>query len=89
MHKSQEKSPFRYWAIHQISENKDNNHHANITWEVLARHHAYNTRSKTWWNEKQKIALHRNNNMLNQQTEILNKCRHRNKYALISYDSKD
>ena len=30
-----------------------------------------------------------NANMLNKRTEILNKCRHKNKYALISYDSKD
>ena len=33
--------------------------------------------------------LQRNNNMLNRRTAILNKCRHKNKYALISYDSKD
>ena len=53
---------------------------------------AYNTRSKRCslsLNEKMKIALHRNNTMLNKQTEILNKSRHENKYALISYDSKD
>ena len=35
------------------------------------------------------IALHRNNNILNKQTEILDKCRHKSKYALISYESKD
>ena len=28
-------------------------------------------------------------NMLHRRTEILNKCRHKSKYALISYDSKD
>ena len=50
----------------------------------------YNTTSKRCslcLNEKLKIALHRNNNMLNRRTEILNKGRHKNKYALISFDS--
>ena len=40
-------------------------------------------------NEKLKIVLHRDSNMLNRRTKILNKCRHKNKYALILYDSKD
>ena len=35
------------------------------------------------------IALHRNNNILNKRTEILDKCRHKSKYALMSYESKD
>ena len=75
-----------FWRI------KDNKHKANITWEILGRHQAYNARSKRCslcLNEKLKIALHRNNNMLNSGTEILNKCTHESKYALISYDSKD
>ena len=78
----------KFWKI------KDNKHNANITWEILGRgrHQAYNTNSKRCslcLNEKLKIVLHRDNNMLNRRTEILNKCRHKNKYALISYDSKD
>ena len=74
-----------FWRI------KDNKHNANITWEILGRHQAYNTSSKRCslcLNEKLKIVLHRDN-MLNRRTEILNKCRHKNKYALISNDSKD
>ena len=45
----------------------DNKHNANITWEILGRHQAYNTSSKRCslcLNEKLKIALHRNSNML-------------------------
>ena len=75
-----------FWRI------KDNKHNANITWEILGRHQAYNTSSKRCslcLNEKLKIALHRNNNMLNRRTEMLNKCRNKNKYARISYNSKD
>ena len=71
---------------------KDNKHNANITREVLGRHQAYNTSSKKCslcLNEKLKIALYRNNNMLNRRTKILKKCRHKIKYSLISYDSKD
>ena len=75
-----------FWRI------KDNKYSTDITWDILGRHQAYNTSRKRyslWLNEKLKIALRRNNNMLNKRTEILNKCRHKNKYALISYDSKD
>ena len=40
-------------------------------------------------NEKLAIALHKDDNMLNKRSEIISKCRHRNKYMLASYDSKD
>ena len=63
----------KFWRI------KDNKQKANITWEILGRHQAYNTNNKRCLNEKLKIALHRNNNMLNGQIEILNKCRHKKK----------
>ena len=77
-----------FWRI------KDNKRSVNTTWEILGRHQAYNTsrssnRCLLCLNEKLKIALHRNNNMLNRRTKKLNKCRHKNKYALISYNSKD
>ena len=64
-----------FWRI------KGNKHSANITWNILGRHQAYNSSSKRCspcLNEKLKTALHRNNNMLNKGTEILNKCRHKN-----------
>ena len=38
-------------------------------------------------NEKLQIPISRGNNMLNTRTEIISKCRHRNKHALVSYDS--
>ena len=40
-------------------------------------------------NEKLKTELHRNNNIPNKQTEILNKCQHKNSDVLISYYTKD
>ena len=71
-----------FWKI------KDNKRSANITWEILGRHQAYNTSSKRCslcLNEKLKIPLQRNNNKLNERTKVLNKCRHKNKYALLLY----
>ena len=58
----------------------------------LDRHYAYNTSSKRCLlnlNEKLKITLRRNSKMINKQAEILNKCGHRNKYTLMSYDRKN
>ena len=75
-----------FWKI------KNNKRSANMSWDILGRQLAYNTSSKRYslcLDEKLKTALHRNNNMLNRRTEILSNCRHKNKYALISYDSKD
>ena len=40
-------------------------------------------------NEKLAIALHKDDNMLNKRAEIIRKCRHKNKYMLACYDSKD
>ena len=85
-HKSDTELSNKFWRI------KDNKPNANITWEILGRHQAYYTSSKRYslcLNEKLKIVLHRGSNMLNRRTKILNKCRHKRKYALILYDSKD
>ena len=50
--------------------------------EILGRHRAYNRsskRSSLSLNEKMKIALYKNNNMLKKQTKILSNCRHKNR----------
>ena len=76
----------------KIWKTKSNKHSVNTTREILGRHQTYNTSSERCslcLNEKLKIALHRNNNMRNKRTEILNKSRQKNKYALTSYYSKD
>ena len=75
-----------YWNI--ISANKT----SNVSWEILGTHKSYNQSSKRCLlclNEKLAIALHKDDNMLNKRSEIISKCRHRNKYMLASYDSKD
>ena len=75
-----------YWNI--ISAKKT----SNISWEILGTHKSYNQSSKRCLlclNEKLAIALHKDDNMLNKRSEIISKCRDRNKYVLASYDSKD
>ena len=75
-----------YWNI--ISANKT----SSVSWEILGTHKSYNQGSKRCLlclNEKPAVALHKDDNMLNKRLEIISKCRHRNKYMLASYDSKD
>ena len=54
-----------------------------LVWKILGQYEAYNVSTKL------QIAIYRWNNMLNKRTEIISKCRHRDKYALASYDSMD
>ena len=75
-----------YWKI------KNNNQNANIIWNIFGQYKSYNPISKRCalcLNEKLAIALHKDGVMLNKRSEIISKCRHRKKYALASYDSKD
>ena len=63
-----------------------------FVWKNLGQHQPYNVNTK-WCllclNEKLQITIYRENSMLNKRTEIISKCRHRNKYALASHDSMD
>ena len=64
----------------------------NKTLEILGTHKSYNQSSKRCLlclNEKLAIALHGDDNMLNKRCEVISKCKHRNKYMLANYDSKD
>ena len=63
-----------------------------LVWKMLGQYQPYNVNTKRCLlclNEKLQIAIYRRNNMLNKRTEIISKCRYRNKYALASYDSMD
>ena len=65
---------------------------SNIFWEILGTHKSYNQSSKRCLlclNEKLAIALHKSDTMLNKRSEVISKCRRRNKYMLVNYDSKD
>ena len=61
----------------------------NIAWEILRKHQTYNPNTKKCslcLNEKLKIVRYKGRNLLNKRSEIINKYRHRNKYALALYD---
>ena len=63
-----------------------------LVWKMLGQYQPYNVNTKRCLlclNEKVQIAIYRGNNMMNKRTEIISKCRHRNKYVLASYDSMD
>ena len=63
-----------------------------LVWKILGQYQPYNVNTKRYLlclNEKLQIAIYRGKNMLNKRTETISKCRHRNKYALASYDSMD
>ena len=52
-------------------------------WKILGQNQPYNVNTKRCHiclNEKLQIAIYRDNNMRNKQTEIVSKCRHGNKY---------
>ena len=67
------------WAI------RDKNGHEKITWTIYRHYPPYTPKSKRCslcQNEKLEIALHKEGNLLNKRSEIISKCRHRNKYKL-------
>ena len=67
------------WQLNQ------NNVPNSITWEVAARAKPFqcsNLRCYLCLNEKLAIALAEQSTMLNKRTEIVSKCRHKNKFLL-------
>ena len=56
-----------------------------LVWKILGQYQ----QCLLCLNENLQISTCKGNNMLNKRTELISKCRHRNKYALASYDSMD
>ena len=78
----------------ELSSIKNNNYTPNIKWEILRKHQTYNPnteRCSLCLNEKLEIARYKGHSLLNKRSQIINKYRHRNKFALALalYDSKD
>ena len=74
------------WSI------KNNSYTPNIVWEKLHKHQPYNPNTKRCslcFNERLEIARYTGHNLLNKLSEIIHKCRHRNKFALALYGSKE
>ena len=77
---------------HELWSIKDNNCNPNIEWEILRKYQTYKPNTKRCslcLNEKLEIARYNGHNLLNKRSEVINKCRHRKKFALALYDSKD
>ena len=85
-HQSDTELSNELWSI------KNNNYTPNIVWQILRKHQTYNPNTKSCslcLNEKLEISRYKGRNLLNKRSEIINKCRHLNKFALAIYDSKD
>ena len=69
---------------------KEKNANFNVKWKVVNQYPAYNPVSKRCslcLNEKLAILENEGNNLLNKRSEIISKCRHKNKYMLINLTS--
>ena len=65
-----------YWKLKQL------NGILRIKWKILRKCHTYNQKKRQCilcLNEKYEIACYKVNNLLNERSEILGTCRHRNK----------
>ena len=71
---------------------KMKNYTPKITWRIIRKYLPHNHNSRKCYlcqNEKLEIALHEGENLLNEKTELIPKCRHQNKFMLLHHDSKD
>ena len=67
---------------------KDKGEDPSVKWSVAATTSAYNSGSRKCdlcLSEKLLIALNHGNNLINKRSEILNKCRHANKFLLKNF----
>jgi len=70
------------WQLHNKKQD------FNIKWSIISLAIPYNNISKQCnlcLTEKLMITKHSNDNLLNKRSELISKCRHENKFYLISY----
>ena len=75
-----------YWTI------KRNHFILKVTWKIIRKCAPFNTAKRKCYlclNEKLEIASYKGDNLLNKRSELINKCRHQNKFTLLRHDSKD
>ena len=74
------------WKIKNVGGTPD------IKWKILKKASSYNPKTKKCMlclTEKLAIAEHEGRDLLNKRSEIIAKCRHQNKFTLLSIDSND
>ena len=75
-----------YWTI------KRNHFTLKVTWRIIRKCAPFNTTKRKCYlclNEKLEIASYKGDNLLNENPELINNCRHQNKFTLLRHDSKD
>ena len=63
-----------------------------VTWRIMRKCAPFNTTKRKCYlclHEKLEIASYKGDNLLNKRSELINKCRHQNKFTLLRHDSKD
>ena len=74
-----------YWKI------KKNNFIPKVTWSIIRECPTYNLNKRKCYlclNEKLETDSHKENNLLNNRSKLINKRRHLNKHELLRHDSK-
>ena len=75
-----------YWTI------KRNHFTQKVTWRIIRKCAPFNTTKRKCYlrlNEKIEIASYKGDNLLNKNPELINNCRHQNKFTLLRHDSKE
>ena len=75
-----------YWAM------KCNHFTPIVTWRIIRKCASFNTTKRKCYlclHEKLEIASYKGDNLLNKRSELINKCRHQNKFTLLRHDSKN
>ena len=76
----------KYWSI------KHSHFTPKVTWRIIRKYAPFNTTKRKCYlclNEKPEIPSYKGDNLLNKRSELINKCRHQNKFTLLRHDSKD
>ena len=74
----------------EVWDVKERNGTPNVTWRIFGKFQPYNPESKRCYlclNEKLEITLHKEDNIINKRSEVISKCRHKNKYKLMNMTS--
>ena len=74
-----------YWTI------KCNHFTPKVTCRIIRKCTPFNSTKRNFMclHEKLEIASYKGDNLLNKNSELINKCRHQNKFTLLGHDSKD
>ena len=62
-----------------------------VTWMIIRKCAPFNTTKRKCYlrlHEKLEIASYKGDNLLNKRSELINNCRHQNKFTLLRHDSK-